>query len=185
MSLILRQQCQPILNEYGLGDYHTRINSNKYLSITGPCGQPLFAISGIEFVRPQPTSKEIEFAVELLVDFCLQHKTAILTTLLAKKTLFTAVYPELPKNISWDEANETITSKVTSEINIRYFLKTKEFALSNSGYGVYSITLQQLTKAMNIAAQKNYTKIWKEQKVYADIKTAYNNEIAALQTCNI
>ena len=57
MSLLLRQACQPVLDEYGLGDYHTRISSNKYLAVVGPCGKSLFTISGIEFVRLQPSVK--------------------------------------------------------------------------------------------------------------------------------
>lgn len=185
MSLLLRKQCQPILNEVGLGDYHTRINSSKYLAITGPCGKPLFSITGIEFVRNQPTAKEIEFAAELLTDFCAIHKASIRSALIAKKALFLADRPELPSNVSWSQKSRTVTFRVTEDVSLALDIKTAEFEIAVSGYKFMPVTLKELTKAMNSASIKKYTKIWQDQNDYANIDDAYENEITALQTCNI
>lgn len=185
MSLILRQQCQPVLNEYGLGDYHVRINDSKYLSVTGPCGKPMFSVSGIEFVRAQPTSKEIEFAVELLTDFCLTHKATIRTALIAKKALFNAVRPEVPSDLGWSATNDTIKFKVCDDVSMIFNVKTKEFEVTVPGYAYQSVTLKQFIKVMSVASMKKYTKVWNEQTAYAKIESVYNAEISALQTCNI
>lgn len=85
MSLILRKECQYILDNYKLQNYHVLINQNtKYLQIVGECGQPLINISGIQFTRLTPTKLEIKYATELLNSFLTAHMSEI-TTYIAQK----------------------------------------------------------------------------------------------------
>lgn len=183
MSLILRQHCQPILDQYGLGDYHTRINNLKYLSIVGPCGKPLFSISGIEFVRNQPSIKEINFATQLLEEFCLTHKQDIQNCLIDKQVLFSTSVPKIPEKCKWAEKSNCVIYTGISDISIYFYLDTKEFSIHTSGTS--NINISNFIKATNAAAVKKYTKICKEQKAYADIRTKYDTAILKLQTCNI
>lgn len=77
MSLQLRIKCQPILNEYNLDDYHARVNDSKYLTIVGPCGKPLFTLSGICFARTAPSKDEIDICAPLLEEFLIAHNKII------------------------------------------------------------------------------------------------------------
>jgi len=75
MSLLLRQECQKVLDTNGLADYHVRIDG--CLVISGMCGKPLINIYGIKFSKNQPTKAERIYAVELLEEFLLTHKKQI------------------------------------------------------------------------------------------------------------
>jgi len=77
MSLLLRKNCQPLLDNVGLTPYHVRINDNKHLQIVSKCGKPLVTISGIEFTRNQPSKDEIEFATELFAAFITANHQAL------------------------------------------------------------------------------------------------------------
>jgi len=78
MSLILRKQCQDVLDTFKLQEYHTAISeSQNCLKIVTECGKPLVNIIGIKFNRQQPTIAEIEFAVELLTAFLGTHAPTI------------------------------------------------------------------------------------------------------------
>lgn len=79
MSLILRKECQPLLNIKGLGETHVAINGNKNLEIVGKCGQPLVSIHGISFTRREPSRAEITYCVELLEEFLDTHINEIVT----------------------------------------------------------------------------------------------------------
>lgn len=77
MSLMLRKQCQPVLDANSLANYHVGISANKRLIVVEECGKPLLALSGVVFSNKTPTNKEIIYAVELLGDFIATHKLKI------------------------------------------------------------------------------------------------------------
>lgn len=75
MSLILRQELQPILDAHNLQFLHVEINNaNKSLAIVGECGKPLTVINGIRFSSSSTITKaEIKFAKELFAKFMLKY----------------------------------------------------------------------------------------------------------------
>jgi hypothetical protein len=73
MSLILRRECQEVLDAADLHNFHVEI-INKYLAIVGECGKPLVTISGIQFSRGTPSKAEIPYAVELFNAFVTKYK---------------------------------------------------------------------------------------------------------------
>lgn len=83
MSLLLRKECQPVLDEHGLGEYHAAIvgadgwEKFKVLGIVGTCGQEFVKIRGIAFSKINPSAKEIEYAAELLQEFFLTHRKTL------------------------------------------------------------------------------------------------------------
>lgn len=77
MSLALREECQPIINEFFMGDFHAMIDSNKKLKIAHECGKPLFTVRDIEFSKTVPTRKEIEYAAKLLEKFLISHEKTV------------------------------------------------------------------------------------------------------------
>ena len=88
MSLLLRKECQNLLTSHGLGNYHAAIGRHiRYLEIVGSCGKPFATIYGVLFSRNIPTKAEIEYAVTLLEDFLLAHKTTVQNFLKAAQAL--------------------------------------------------------------------------------------------------
>lgn len=77
MSLMLRKQCQEILDNHGLNNFHVEISHSKHMAIVSECGKPLVHIQGITFSRTNPTKDEIEYAVELLGPFLIKYKNEI------------------------------------------------------------------------------------------------------------
>ena len=74
MSLLLRQELQPVLDAHNLQFLHVEINNAKSLAIVGECGKPLTAINGIRFSSSNTITKaEINFAKELFAKFMLKH----------------------------------------------------------------------------------------------------------------
>lgn len=74
MSLFLRKECQTLLDNVGLNNYHIQINENyKYLEIVGECGQSLCVINGIRLSRMAPAPAEIKLALELFEAFLVKH----------------------------------------------------------------------------------------------------------------
>lgn len=69
MSLLLRENTQELLNQFGLNSFHTKITSTKHLAIVTRCGEPFVIISGIKFSKMQLTQKEIEIATKLFKEF--------------------------------------------------------------------------------------------------------------------
>lgn len=69
MSLLLRENTQELLNQFGLNSFHTEITSTKHLAIVTRCGEPFVIISGIKFSKMQLTQKEIEIATKLFKEF--------------------------------------------------------------------------------------------------------------------
>ena len=82
MSLLLRENTQELLNQFGLNSFHTEITSTKHLAIVTRCGEPFVIISGIKFSKMQLTQKEIEIATKLFKEFL---KTILLVFMIIKK----------------------------------------------------------------------------------------------------
>lgn len=74
MSLILRRDCQNILDENGMGQFHVDISDQKHLRVVTECGKPLVNIHGIKFNRAVPSEAEIQYAVELFDTFFAKHR---------------------------------------------------------------------------------------------------------------
>jgi len=77
MSLLLRQQCQPILDEAGLSKLNIGLQSNT-MAIKGECGQTILTIGGIQFSTKNPKQAEIAYALELFQKFIDKHAAKIL-----------------------------------------------------------------------------------------------------------
>lgn len=58
MSLLLRENTQELLNQFGLNSFHTEITTHKTLAIVTRCGQPFVNISGIKFSKMQCLNKK-------------------------------------------------------------------------------------------------------------------------------
>jgi len=98
MSLILRKQCQDVLDTFGLSTYHIQICENrKHLQIVGECGQPLVDIYGIRFTRLVPSVAEITYAGELFDEFLGIHGKLI-QSYVAKAKTFKALKSVKPSN---------------------------------------------------------------------------------------
>ncbi len=67
--LLLRQACQPLLDDKGFTQFHVEIDHNKNLAIKGECGQTIVSLSGISFTKRTITSKERDFAISLFTKF--------------------------------------------------------------------------------------------------------------------
>lgn len=86
MSLLLRKQCQSMLDGVGLQNYHTQIDpESKMLQIVGECGQDFVSIAGIRLSRMAPNDKEIALAIELFEAFLVKH-TGTFKGFIAAKT---------------------------------------------------------------------------------------------------
>jgi len=68
MSLILREKCQPLLDDVGLDLLHVGI-TQKYFTIVGGCGKTLVTLGGIQFGSNNPTKRELDYAVDLFREF--------------------------------------------------------------------------------------------------------------------
>ena len=77
MSLMLRKQCQSLLDSVSLSNYHVQIDeTTKMLQIVGECGQSFVSISGIRLSRMAPNNEEIKLALELFDAFLVKHAGA-------------------------------------------------------------------------------------------------------------
>ena len=85
MSLMLRQACQPMLDDADLEIMHVGISSDKSLSIVGGCGKPLLNLQGIRFGSFKPTTKEITYAVELFTLFLNKEADKLVKYVAAKQ----------------------------------------------------------------------------------------------------
>ena len=88
MSLLLRKECQEVLDNIGLSTYHAEIKwirpsqwskekKGRFLSIVGECGKELVTLHGITFSRSSPSKAEIVIAAELLQEFLSNHRKTI------------------------------------------------------------------------------------------------------------
>lgn len=77
MSLILRQSCQSILDANGFWNFHVEINNDLEMYIAGECGQPFCPVKGVKFSRRSPSTREVQYAAELLDAFMAKHAAAM------------------------------------------------------------------------------------------------------------
>jgi hypothetical protein len=82
--LLLRKECQPILDAAGLGNLHIEVQ-DKCLVLVGECGKPLINVRGITFSKPAINNSERIYAVELFTQFLSKYVTDIITYIAAKK----------------------------------------------------------------------------------------------------
>jgi hypothetical protein len=82
--LLLRKECQPILDKNKLSDLHVT-NESGNLALAGECGQPIVIVHGISFSKKAINSKEREYAVELFEKFISKYKYDIQSYIGAKK----------------------------------------------------------------------------------------------------
>lgn len=68
MSLIIRKECQPLLDNLGLEDLHVELYS-KVLNICLEDGTPIIVLNGIKVNNTRPTKVEIAYVVELFSNF--------------------------------------------------------------------------------------------------------------------
>ena len=81
MSLVLRQRCQPVLDQHSMGMFHVGVTTltsysgpNKsHLAIMTECGKEVCTLSGVTFARSVPSKEEVGIAVELLDAFIGTH----------------------------------------------------------------------------------------------------------------
>jgi len=99
MSLLLRKDCQDLLNQHGLPEHHADI-ANSVLTIKCECGQPFIIVPGISFSRTNPTKAEIAYAVELLGTWLALNKTNIIKYQKLITKFEGKVRPELPESLS-------------------------------------------------------------------------------------
>jgi hypothetical protein len=90
--LLLRKECQPILDAAGLGNLHIEV-LDKCLVLVGECGKPLVNVRGIAFSKPTVNSTEREYAVELFTQFLSKYVTDIITYIAAKKAYALTAQP--------------------------------------------------------------------------------------------
>ena len=187
MSLLLRKECQPVLDTYGLSTYHVDINCNNFLQITGECGKPLVVISGIRFSRSTPSKAEIGYAKELLDAFFGKHK-AVVDEFIKQKTKvdklsypkgyeFRPIYggdaPILCRY--WDELF-TYTLHILKDGSIGFECSTREEGIPASVLSKYKFDLKKLKAA---------------EKVYRDALHTYEERkkldaiLENLATCEI
>jgi len=78
MALLLRKACEPILSEADLDAYFADIDAQtKYLCLYTPCGKRFAIVHGVTFSRLHPTQAEIEYACDLLRDWCIRNQLLI------------------------------------------------------------------------------------------------------------
>lgn len=94
--LLLRQACQPLLNELGLSELHVTIQ-DKTLTVVGSCGKPLVAISGIQFSKNSASNAERDFAVSLFQQFLIAYGKELKDFVTAKQEFLSSPEPQLPE----------------------------------------------------------------------------------------
>ena len=163
MSLILRKKCEQVLEASMLADYHTRIDNSNNLQIVGPCGQPLFSISGIKFSRSVPNTMEIIYAVELLEQFCNTHKVDILNVLKTKAALFKAVEPKIPSAYTINLRDRFVKLvPFAGDLRVYYYIDDGTIQIGCSGCNnedvVTIIDIKSLTKSALYKTMRRYYK---------------------------
>ena len=108
MSLILRQQAQPLLDACDLHNFHVGVGSNKQLVILSECGKTLLHVHGIQFSKTIPSNAEIAYAIELLELFIIKHKKAIEDYIKASNKFKQLSKPEMPKDVHINYNNKFI-----------------------------------------------------------------------------
>lgn len=198
MSLMLRKECQEVLDNNGFNEYHVAIaqidrwDKNKVMSIVGPCGKELFKIKGVAFNRLTPTKMEIEYAVELLADFFRMHKKDVQAFQKAQEAFFKV------KHLVFElEDTNVLKSQVQNDqvIWIRYVDKETDEklfwypGLSTSGWkyvmentdrvqGIGSLARDKLIRDILVKKAKKIQEYCNHRKTFNDAKNK-------LTTCEI
>lgn len=92
--LLLRKECQPLLDAVGLGNLHIEVQ-DKCVVLVGECGKPLVSVKGISFSKPTINSVEREYAVELFDKFLAKYATDINTYITAKQAYALVIPPTM------------------------------------------------------------------------------------------
>ena len=77
MALLLRKACEPVLSDFDLDGFHADMDMHKRLRLFTPCGKPFATVHGVRFSRIHPTQVEIDYATELLADWCTKNEKLI------------------------------------------------------------------------------------------------------------
>ena len=96
MSLILRKQCQPLLDNVGLKELHVEA-VDRGMYIKGTCGKTVLTVGGINFNSRTVTKAEVEYAVELFGTFMAKHGKALKKYVAKKKEIYDLKEP-LPED---------------------------------------------------------------------------------------
>jgi len=140
MSLLLRQACQKSLDDFGLNNYHVRINEHsKTLTVVGECGAELINVHGIRFSRNTPTKDETEYAATLLDAFMGKHGVDV-KDFITRNTLL----KNTPKPVAKDGENYDSSYEGYDEDNMNLY--SYEYT---SIMGPFSVTVY--TQDSNIA----------------------------------
>ena len=184
MSLLLRKQCQPVLDAVGLQNYHVRISDDmwKVLVISGECGKPLCRVEGIKFSKANPTAAERDYATELLDAWVVTHKAKI-DNVVKLATAFSKLPPMEPDtkdgfkvrlNAYGDSYIDVIDDSNMTKTCVTF--EGKVFALSALGGidGALSVTnfklnKKKITKA--VAYGKDFAAYVKKQEELQDAKS--------------
>jgi len=185
MSLILRNKCEEVLEEFQLGDYHARVNDNNNLVVVGVCGKPLFSISGIKFSRSVPSIIEIKFAVDLLRDFCAAHSEAITNVISTKAALIKAKTYEERSNYMVDVQNKSITYTFGDSVKLKYTPGTGVMEIIGHGYYDQEITVEDLKLLASVKLRKDMEQELAVAEVYDVVVQAHADALKVLTTCNI
>ena len=188
MSLILRTTLQDHLNNYGLGDYHIRIDGNQNLSIAAECGKPFVTVQGIQFASGRPTKAEINAANDLLEEFILTHRETIKATIVAKSNVakypqltiedlealdFTSRYNGIDKSIEWQD----------SMVNWRFDMTSGELeSLSLEGLSTPAQLSAYKFDKTRLATAKKFAKQFNKASI---MQKALATQITTLTSCDI
>jgi len=195
MSLLLRKQCQPVLDKVGLPDHHVAVNQSNLLEIRCECGRPFVSVAGIRFNRQTPSKDELAYAAELFAKYMDSHK-AILLAYHAKEEAFKQK-PEvvLPENLqAYSTQYGTITSPIRRcewkvdnyTLSFLYSFVTKDFDSKITLKIDKSFTWDELKKfKVNDKMLKGITTILNEYIEYTEERDALNQEKMNLSICEI
>lgn len=188
MSLILRQLCQPILDEYGLDSYYVSIKSYQhYMYIVSACGQELFSITNIKFSKEHPSKADAQLGANLLIEFFEAH-LGTLNAYLDAKLAFnqTARVPTVDSPYSVE--HKVIKGKSTYTVGYSKNNEHLYFTLPGKIY-TYSTHGVKLPKIGNLAQSKavlddlNY-----QVKIYMNwhkAKVNMEDKLSLLTACKI
>lgn len=182
--LLLRKECQVILNKAGLNDLHINVR-NRYVHLVGKCGQDLMCLNGINFSKTSISVVEREYAVELIQEFVDKHGVKIAEYIKAKKQAgekplldVTTIHPKLTLSGS------TVYYMATSKISLCYFTDKGKISMSSR---IDSIHVDKVIEGLQEAKQiqKEIVKAYKEVDAWNYKQTALRLQKAELIKCDI
>jgi len=193
MSLFLRKECQTLLDEVNLQNYHIQINeSSKCLEIVGECGQVLTTIMGIRLSRMAPTKDEIKLALELFDNFLAKHAVSFKQFIEAKFTADNAVIPKSVKGLK----NIKVSKDYQGDHTLTFYAKNyTEEAIRINSKGNIHIPRININLVKNPNATLQYALTDEEVtaiKTWIEATTAFNKAmeekekiLSKLSSCEI